>query len=251
MPDRRRRRAGAVRASGRQRSQYLAARIGVALKESRLALPLTQAEASALAGVSQGFWSSVERGRGSAASLETLAACAAAVQTQLAAFVEARPGADLPRDIAHLRGQAAIIRFAERGGWRARAEHGIDPMSRRSRSIDVLLRRSVVGEIAVVELVDLLADAGDAMRGLADKVAAVRRNEPRSIVVGLLVLRSTRRNRGLVRDLEPVVRARFPASSAEWIAALTSERRMPPDDGLVWARVDGSELFAARRSPGR
>ena len=248
MADRSRRRAGTAPSAGRRRSSYLASRLGIALKDSRIALALTQAEASDRAGVSQTFWSAVERGLGTAASLETLAACAAAVETQLAAFVEARPGSDLPRDIAHLRGQAAIVTFAEPGGWRARVEHSIDPASRRSRSVDVILDRSALAEVAVVELVDLFADGGDVMRGLADKVAVVRRSAPGLRVAGLLVLRATRRNRLLMTELRPLVEARFPASSSDWIAALRSpSHRMPTADGFVWARVDGTSLFAARR----
>jgi transcriptional regulator with XRE-family HTH domain len=247
MPDRSRRRAGPARSAGRRRSAYLAARIGVALKESRLALGLSQTRASAQAGVSQTFWSALERGLGTSATVETLASCAAAVDAELAAFIQARPGADLPRDIAHLRGQEAIVRFAAPGGWRARVEAGIDPAARRSRSIDVLLERPGRGEIVVVELVDLLADGGEAMRSLADKVAAVRRSEPRARVAGLLVLRSTRRNRTLARELSGVLSSRFRGSSAAWIAALrSSDRPMPVADGLVWARVDGAGLFAAR-----
>ena len=247
MPDRHRRRAGAARVDGRRRSRYLAGRIALALKESRLALGLTQREAADRAGVSQGFWSHLERGGGVAASLETLCACAAAVGTELAAFIEARAGADLPRDIAHLRGQEAIVRFARSGGWRARAERAIDGAARRSRSIDVELQREHGSdlEIAVVELVDLLADGGEAMRGLTDKVAAVRRAEPRTNVAGLLVLRATRRNRAVVTELATLIEARFPAGSRSWIGALTTRNRaMPRQDGLVWARVDGSTLFA-------
>jgi transcriptional regulator with XRE-family HTH domain len=217
------------------------------LRESRVALGLTQREAADRAGVSQGFWSHLERGGGTMASLETLASCAAAVGTELAAFLEARPGADLPRDIAHLRGQEAIVRFARSGGWRARVERAIDPAARRSRSIDVQLEREGASgpEIAVVELLDLLTDGGEAMRSLADKTAAMRRAEPRARVAALLVLRATRRNRTLVTELASVIQARFPAGSRAWIAALTmGVRPMPRDDGVVWARVDGTALFA-------
>jgi transcriptional regulator with XRE-family HTH domain len=247
MPDRHRRRAGSARIAGRSRSRYLATRLGIALKESRLALALTQAQAGERAGVSQAFWSELERGNGTVASLETLAACAAAVESQLAAFVEARPGSDLPRDIAHLRGQARIIAFATSGGWSADPELRIDAGSRRSRAVDVVLRRAERRELIVVELVDLIADGGEAMRGLADKVAAVRRDHPRDRVVGLLVVRATRRNRALLRELRGLIRARFPSRSADWIAALTQvDAPMPPADGVVWARVDGSALFEVR-----
>ena len=177
-----------------------------------------------------------------------LASCAAAVDTQIAAFIEARSGADLPRDIVHLRGQQSIIAFARRGGWLARAEYPIDPIARRSRSIDVYLERTDRREIAVVELFDFVADGGDAMRGLADKVAEVRAADRTGMhVQGLFVLRATRRNRELVGRLRDVIRGRFPGSSAAWVAALFDpDRPMPDCDGFVWASVDASRLFSAR-----
>ena len=201
--------------------------------------------------MSQGFWSRLERGETIAPSLETLAACAAAVDAELAAFLQARPGADLPRDIAHLRGQAAIVREAAPGGWIAGVEIPIDPDARRSRSIDVALERPPRREIAVVELVDLVADAGADMRGLSDKVAAVRRARPGDRVAGLLAVRATRRNRALITELAPVIDARFPALSAAWLHALHDPAApMPPHDGLVWARVSGEGLFARRTERG-
>jgi transcriptional regulator with XRE-family HTH domain len=247
MPDRHRRRAGVARVAGRRRSIYLAGRIGTSLKDSRLALRLTQEQASERAGISQGFWSALENGRGMTASLETLAACAAAVDTQLASFIEARPGSDLPRDIAHLRGQEAIVRWARPGGWTARVEHGIDPMSRRSRSVDVILERRTRRQIAIVELVDLLVDGGEAMRGLSDKVAAIRRQEPRATVAGLLVIRATARNRAIVRELAGLMQARFAGGSRVWVDALRDPNlELPTGDGVAWMRVDGSSLYAAR-----
>jgi transcriptional regulator with XRE-family HTH domain len=219
----------------------------VGLRESRAALRLTQAVAADRAGISQQHWSAVERGLGAATSLETLAACAAAVDTELAAFIQARPGADLPRDIVHLRGQAAIIREAEPGGWRAAVEVPIDPDARRSRSIDVVLERAARREIAVIELVDLVADAGQDMRGLSDKVAAVRRAHPEQRVAGVLAIRATRRNRALIGELAPLIAARFPARAAAWLRALRDPTApMPQDDGLLWAHVDGAGLFARR-----
>jgi hypothetical protein len=94
------------------------------------------------------------------ACLETLASCAAAVHTQLAAFLEAAPGADLPRDVEHLRRQQLVVTFAESGGWTTRPERAIDPGASRSRSIDVELERAARRQIAVVEIVDLLTDGG-------------------------------------------------------------------------------------------
>lgn len=251
MPDRRRRRAGAARVQARRRSQYLATRLGVGLREHRLAHGLTQADAAERAGVSQAFWSLVERGAGTMTSLETLAACAAAVGAQLAAFLEATPGADLPRDLEHLRRQQLLITTARPGGWSARPERAIDPSARRSRSIDVELERARSREIAVVEIEDLLTDGGDAMRGLADKVAAVRRDLDADWTVrGLLILRATSRNRALIRELHDLVEARFPASSDAWLLALRDPtRKLPSGDGFLWSSVDGTRLFPARLGP--
>ncbi|MEO8571502.1 MAG: helix-turn-helix transcriptional regulator [Chloroflexota bacterium] len=250
MPDRHRRRASAARAEGRRRAALLAARIGVVLHESRVALALTQAGAAERAGVSQSFWSRVERGLVTAISLETLTACAAAIGVQLAAFIEARPGSDLPRDIQHLRRQDLVIGIARSGGWAGRPEFGIDPAAWRSRSIDVLLTRSRELETAVIEVVDLLADGGATIRGLADKVAAVRRSKPADArVAGLLVLRATARNRATVNELTSLFETRFPGSSAAWLRALEhADQPMPSEDGMIWSSVDGTRLMAVRRA---
>lgn len=223
-------------------------RVGIALSESRIASRLTQAEAALRAGVSQSFWSRVERGMAPAVSIETLASCAAAVGVQLATFIEARPGADLPRDIEHLRRQELVIEVARGGEWSARPEAGIDPTASRSRSIDVLLSRARGSELVVVEVVDLLADGGATLRGLADKVAAVRRASPADArVAGLLVLRATARNRATVHELAGLFATRFPASSTAWLRSLESAAvPMPLSDGILWSSVDGSKLMTVR-----
>ena len=99
------------------------------------------------------------------AALETLGACAAALNVQLAAFFEAMPGADLPRDIEHLRRQNLVVATAQAGAGRRSRRRRVDE-GRWSRSIDVLLSRAARREAAVVEIWDLLLDGGEAMRGL-------------------------------------------------------------------------------------
>lgn len=244
-----RRRAGPARAARRHRTVYLAHRIGVGLRESRLSHRITQADAGRRAGVSQPFWSKLERGASTTVALETLASCAAAVGLQLAAFLEAVAGADLPRDIEHLRRQQLVIAYAAGGGWTAKPERAIDTSADRSRSIDVQLQREARQEIAVVEIEDLLADGGHAMRGLADKVAAIRREfgglAPE--VRGLVILRATKRNRAMVRELRDLFATRFPGSSDAWLAALRDPSvAMPRGDGFAWSSVDGTPLFPAR-----
>jgi hypothetical protein len=157
------------------------------------------------------------------------------------------PGADLPRDIEHLRRQSLIVAVAARGGWTAMPEAAVDE-GRWSRAIDVLLGRPARREAAVVEVWDLLVDGGEAIRGLAGKVHALREQLSDSWRVrGLLVVRATRRNRELVHELRPLIDARFPASSAGWLRTLADPAvPMPVADGFAWTDLAGARLFAAR-----
>ena len=102
-------------------------------------------------------------------------------------------------------------------------------------------------EHAVIEIVDLVSDVGGELRNLADKVAAVRRSAPPGAVVsGLLLLRSTRRNRATVAAVRPLFDARFTGSSRQFLAALADPTiKLPDADALAWSSVDGSRIFAA------
>jgi transcriptional regulator with XRE-family HTH domain len=241
------------RATGTQRvaaahTAYVARRIGTGLKEARLALHLRQLDAAYQAGITQAHWSRIERGLGSGASLATLVACAAAVHTRLAGFIEAQPGADMPRDIEHLRRQQTVVALAGKGGWEATPEVAVPGPGPQPKSIDVLLVRGSRRETAVVEVWDLLLDVGDAMRGLEAKVVATReRLGPDWRVEGLLVVRGTRRNRALVGQLRALFAARYPASSRGWLLSLANPNRdMPHGAGFAWTSADGNRLFPAR-----
>jgi hypothetical protein len=180
-------------------------------------------------------------------SIETLAACCEAVGHRLAAFLELAPGATPPRDMEHLRRQQLVIDIAAGGSWRGMPEAAVPGDGPHPRSIDVLLRRPVRHEIAVVEIVDLLADVGDAVRNLEAKVAAIAVTEPGSRVSGLLLVRRTARNRQVVAELRSVFAARYPASSAAWLQALADPAAPMPDArGFAWTSVAGDRLIAAR-----
>jgi hypothetical protein len=200
------------------------------------------------AGITQPFYSRIERGLELGVALLTLTACASALNVQLAAFTEALPGATLPRDIEHLRRQSLLVGIAARGGWHPDPEAALTNDGPRPRSIDVLMTRAARHETAVVEIWDLLPDGGVAMRGLDAKVLATRaRLGPGWRVEGLLMLRRTSRNRGLVRELAPLIAARFPASSAAWLKAIESPgERLPDGMGFAWTSVGGERLVAAR-----
>ena len=250
MPNRSRR-ATRRRIEARARSAYLAQRIGRGLRDARTAQGLRQRDVAAAAGISQSFYSRVERGFGGNASLETLAACALACSTQLAAFLEALPGAAVPRDIEHLKRQQAVIDYARQGGWTAMPERPIDPGADRSRSIDVLLERPQSSEAVVIEIVNLFVDVGGDIRGLADKTHALARAKGETWRVrGVLIVRATARNRQTVAELSSFVASRFPGSSPAWLTALgTRDMPMPAQDGFLWTRATTPEVFAARLSP--
>jgi hypothetical protein len=143
---------------------------------------------------------------------------------------ERAPGADVPRDIQHVRRQSALISIAAPGGWRALPELRLDQDARWSRSIDVAL--------------------GGALRGLDGKVAALRDQLDPSVewtVRGLFIVRDTRRNRQLATELGPMFAARFPGNARAWLLALTDPaERLPDGDGLLWSDRAGTSLKASR-----
>ena len=243
-----RRRATGTRRRARTRTEQLVRRVGTGLRDARLAQGLRQLDVALEAGISQPYYSRIERGLESGVALDTLAACASALEVQLAAFIEALPGASLPRDIEHLRRQSMVVQLAASGGWQAVPEFALPDDGPRPRSIDVFLARPARREAAVVEIWDLLLDGGEAMRGLEAKVAATRlRLGTTWRVQGLLLLRRTNRNRHLVRELGPLLAARYPAGSSAWLRALVDPTAgMPRDMGFAWTSVDGGRLQGAR-----
>ena len=208
---------------------------------------MSQAEAATRARISQARWSELERGLGANAPIELWAVVAAAVGVQLAAFLEAVSGANLPRDMEHLRRQSAVAGRAAAGGWSPAPEM---PVTRggTGRVIDVLLTRASCREAAVVEVWDLLLDVGAAFRSFDDKLAAVRTRLPGWTVSGAWVLRGTRRNRGLVAELAPLFAARFPADGMTWLAALDEPTSaLPADAVLLWTDAASTALAPWRR----
>ena len=241
-PSRRLRREAAARVD------YLARRLGTALRYARLAAGLSQRHVAAKVGLSQQEVSRLELGRGTDAGLDTWAALAMAVGLQLAAFLERAPGASLPRDIEHLRRQDLVIRTSAPGGWDPLPEDLLPDGTPHPRSIDVSLVRPRRREAAVIEVWDLILDGGAAMRGLEGKVLAVReRLGPGWNVQGLLLVRGTRRNHSLVGDLAALFAARYPASSQAWLRAVADpDAPLPTAGGFAWTDVAGTRLIAAR-----
>jgi transcriptional regulator with XRE-family HTH domain len=243
-----RQRASAAQRRARSRAEQIAGRVGTSLRDARLAQGLRQLDVAREAGITQPYYSRIERGLETGVALDTLASCASALHVQLAAFIEALPGASLPRDIEHLRRQSMLVELAAGGGWQAVPEFALSDDGPHPRSIDVFLARPPRREAAVVEIWDLLLDGGAAIRGLEAKVATTRaRLGDGWLVQGLFLLRRTSRNRDLVRELAPLLAARYPSASASWLRALTnSAAAMPTEAGFAWTSVNGGRLLAAR-----
>jgi transcriptional regulator with XRE-family HTH domain len=250
-----RRRASRHERIGHLRAGQVATRLGTALRESRQAAGMSQAEVAERAGLTQTHISHLERGRGASSRIETWSMVASAAGDQLVGFLEQAPGADRPRDAEHLKRQNTLIRTAARGGWQSLPELAMDPGNTRSRSIDVALLRPATGEVVVAEIWDWFDDVGAGLRSPDAKVATVASRVavelgPRAapmIVRALYVVRDTRRNRLLVSDLCALFAARFPGSAFAWLAALTNpERRAPAGSGWLWSDRSGANLKPSR-----
>jgi len=231
---------------GRSRAARVAVRLGHGLKDARMRSGRTQRQCSEIARISQPRWSGLERGQGAGAPLETWAIAAAAVGQELAAFLDQASGADLPRDMEHLRRQSALVERAARGGWAVAPEMRV-VAGASGRVIDALLTRAATREAAVFEVWDLLLDVGAAFRSFDEKLAAVRAQLPGWTVSGAWILRGTRRNRSLVSELAPLFGARFPAAGGDWLRALDSPTAaMPKQPALLWTDAAGATLGEAR-----
>ncbi len=230
---------------GRRRAAYLGSRLGTGLRDARTRAGRTQEACAAIARISQARWSDLERGRGANAPLRTWAIAAAAVGQELAAFLDQAPGADLPRDIEHLRRQSALVERETAGGWAVAPEMPV-VAGESGRVIDALLTRATTREAAVFEVWDLLLDVGAAFRSFDEKLAAVRARLPGWTVSGAWIIRGTRRNRTLVAELAPLFGARFPASGVSWLRSLDSDvAAMPGQPALLWTDTAGAKIRAA------
>jgi transcriptional regulator with XRE-family HTH domain len=249
MPDRSRRRTGSDRRRGQGRAGTLAARLGLTVKTARRAQRMTQTQLGGRAGISQTAVSKLERARGATFSLETWASIGAALGQELNCYLRGASGADLPRAPEHLRRQQLVLGMARSGAWEGRIEEPVQTADGRTLSIDVLLLRAQRREIVVTEVWDWLGDVGDAFRSHAAKMAAVASRYPDWVLAGLFVVRGTRRNHELVRELHDVFTARFPVSAGTLLRALSeADRPLPAGSVLAWTDAGATRLLPSRLS---
>jgi transcriptional regulator with XRE-family HTH domain len=152
------------------------------------------------------------------------------------------------------RHQAAIGEILIRSlgpGWRRLVEV---PVRRPARGvIDLVLARDVIvaTEIhsdlrSVEQLIRWAGDKADSLSS-ADAWPILSAGEPRR-VDKLLVIRSTRRNRDIVRAHAATFATVYPGDSAAAYEALTGTG-VWPGSSIVWARVEGGRAELLRRPP--
>ena len=227
------------------------ARLGRDVREARIRRRLTQQQLGARVGLSQSAISRAERGLGGGLTLDAWQRIALALGITLAVRLQRDPQ-EQPADAGHLALQELVLRLGRAAGYRTMVELPTKP-AEPWRSIDVALVDDAHRRLLVVECWNTIGDVGTAARTSARKraeaeaLAAARWGEATNATALVWVVRATARNRALITRYPEVFSARFPGSSAGWVAALTAGTEPPPRAGLVWASADGTRLFAWRR----
>jgi transcriptional regulator with XRE-family HTH domain len=242
-----RRTALAVEAERRLREQR--ARLAAQVRAGRERRGWTQDRLAREVGVGRLVIGRMERAEGRL-DLELLERVAVGLHLPLTVTLGRDPD-ELPADAGHLAIQELVLRMARV----ARMERTFELATRPSepwRSVDVALAAAVQCRIVVAECWNTIGDIGAAARASTRKrveaeAAAVARWGPDGRASLVWVVRATARNRRLVARYPEVFAARFPGSSRQWVAALTTGSPAPDADGLVWVDVGGTRLFEWRR----
>ena len=247
MP-RARRSALAIEVERRIREQL--ARVGAEIRLARIRRHLTQQQVADLAGVGRMVVSRIERGVGGV-PVEALQRVALAVGRPLIINLQRDVDGETA-DAGHLAMQELVLASSRRAGFDGGFELATRPVEP-WRSADVGLLNDRTRMLIVVECWNTIGDVGVAARASTRKLAeasalAAGRWGEKPAIVGLVwVVRATARNRALVARYPEVFAARFPGSSAGWLATLTEGRAPPSQAGLVWSDIEGTRLLAWRR----
>jgi transcriptional regulator with XRE-family HTH domain len=207
------------RMRGRYRGTRLHSELTGSWRELRLAAGLTQATVARASGIARSTYADLERGRTAEVSILRASIVSAALGQDLS--LKLYPVGPPVRDAAHLR---LMSLFVERLSpvWRARREAPI-PIGGDRRAWDLLLE----GPISIG--VEAETRPGD-LQALERRIHLKQRDS--GVTRAVLLIRGTRRNRLMMRELLPVLRAGFPLATAEVMRAL-GEGRDPGADGIA------------------
>ena len=221
--------------------------IGAARQRRRL----TQDALAKAVGISRPRLSAIEAGEGGGAPLEVWFAIAQALGRYLKFEFARDPQAELA-DAGHLAMQELVVRAAQAAGWEVQFEAPSRAWESK-RSIDVRLVDRHGRQIVIVECWNTFGDLGAATRSSNAKVrdeeqhavAIAGEGEPVRVTL-VWIVRDTKANRALVARYPGLFATRLPGSSIQWLKALTTRVKAPPEPGLVWCDVRSTRLFARR-----
>jgi len=124
--------------------------------------------------------------------------------------------------------------------------------------IDLVIARPVSGRVVSIEAHSDLRRLEQQLRWAAEKSDALpsaalwprlTAGDRRIATSRILLLRSTRRTRGLAREFASTLAAAFPADPAEVLNALRDPSQPWPGNGIVWASVDGQQASILPGAP--
>jgi transcriptional regulator with XRE-family HTH domain len=237
----------AVDATSRTREQRL--KIGAEIRAMRERRGWTRIDLAARAGVGRMVVSRTERGITNL-DLDVLQRIGLALDRPLLVTF-GRDVLQAPVDAGHLAVQELVLRLGRPAGYTGAFElatRSTEPW----RSVDIGLASEAGHRMILVECWNTFGDVGAAARSTNRKASelealAIARWGVTARVGVVWVVRSTARNRALLQRYPEVFAARFPGSSREWVAALTSGSAPPRAAGLVWTDVGATRLFEWRR----
>jgi transcriptional regulator with XRE-family HTH domain len=207
------------RTIGRRKGDRLAGELTAEWRELRLGAGVSQSAVSRTVGISRSAYARLERGEATDIGLVRAAIITAALGGDLS--VKVYPAGPPIRDAGHV---ALLATLDARVGGRWRVMHEA-PVGKAGdgRAWDRRLDGPVsVGVEAEVALRDLQA--------LERRMQ--RKKQDSGVTRMLLVVRGTRRNREILREMLPALRGTFPLGSREILQAL-ADGRDPGADGLV------------------
>ncbi|MFI5226588.1 MAG: helix-turn-helix transcriptional regulator [Candidatus Limnocylindrales bacterium] len=222
------------------------------MRHSRTRRRATQAELGDRVGLARSTISAIERGFGGSHTMDTWQRIAVALDLPLRVDL-GRDRLAETADAGHLAIQELVLRLGRSAGYASSFELPSRPADP-ARSTDVGLRDDRRRLMILVECWNTIGDIGAAARSTSRKLAeaeelsTVAGGERPLTVRGVWVVRASARNRALVARYPEVFAARFPGSSARWVAAVSRGAEPPEEPAIVWCDVAATRIFAWRRT---
>lgn len=247
-----RRRRSESQVQGDALSTAIATTLGREARATRRRRRLTQQRVADMIGISRSRYADIERGQGATAPLATWAGIGAALGRPLAVSLSREIEVPDLRDAGHLAAQELVLRVAGIHHRAASFELPTRPTDP-TRSTDVALRDDRHRALILVEIWNRLDDLGAAARAsdrkaaeAADLAAFAGADDGSYRVTTCWLLVATAANRRLVARYPQILRARFPGSSAAWVAALADGAAPPAQPGIAWVDPRSARIVPLR-----